>query len=402
MESLWLDSPKIPDAFDENLVPHNLHNAENGMSHWLNFTPPGLALNPYQVLQLRRDFQSGPPEAIMDMALVGMDVHDMVRSAAGRGFNNRGDSDRVRDSMPADCMPVECAPVECPPVECPSGRFRVWAGYVGGIDKARETSRFAGYDTHTNGGLAGIAWDASPAFSVGAYFGYSRSTVDFNGISADGDSDGIHTGIQASVRTPFGLRVTADGSYSHQSVDVSRYPGHFAPNVSSFSQKLYGAGLEIAWPFTVLECTRVTPAASLDAVWMRQNEVRESGPIMASIVDKVSAHSLLSRLGATVEHDFSIGNGVISPGLGVNWKHRFSGGQLDSRYSFIDNINSGFYDKDAIRSRDRGRDSLELSAFIDASLWAGRSNWSLRGGYTLDVGKKRTAHVFYAGVGVSF
>ena len=398
---LWLDDlDKIPDAFSPDTTTANVTGGEAGITNWLNDTPQGLTLTPQQVIDLRRDFTSGPPEAIIDMALIGMDIHDMAVRAARTGFYNSG-----YDQPPTACPPVDdCPPVDFMPVaDClPTSRFRIWGSYLGGIDNARSSREHPGYETTTNGGLVGAAWQASPAFSVGAYFGYSRSSVDFKDISAEGDSDAIHTGIQMAVQTHMGLRIAVDGSYSHHSADVRRHPGNLGDDHSSFNQKLYGAGVEASWPLYVSERTRLIPAASLDATWVKQNAVTESGPVMAAAVDEIKDHRLVSRVGATVAHDFAIARGVITPSFGANWKHRFHGRQLETHYAFLDNLNDGHLDKDSIRSRKSGADSLELSTFVDANLWAGKSNWSLRAGYILDVGDRELGHMFYGGVGVSF
>ena len=422
-DQYWLDTTKLPDAFDPNTASANVANAENGMTQWLNNTDPGATLTSNQVVQLRRDFNSGPPEAILDMALVGMDTHGTALNAARQGFHARG-SNMMRnrgmmsgrypgstyaDGMPADGMSEDCPPIDCPPMDClPTSGFSIWASYVGALDDARSTREHSGYETTTHGGMVGAVWQASPAFALGAYFGYSRSSVDFKDITAEGNADGIHTGLQASIQTPMGLRLTVDGSYSHNSVDVERDPGQlgFGKDASSFNQKVYGAGVEVAWPFFVTERTVITPAASFDATWMRQNEVREHGPIMAAIVDKLHEHRLVSRVGATIEHDFAIGHhGIITPSFGANWKHRFSGRDVKSQYHFIDNLNDPDYNgvKDSLRSRKMGANSLELAAFVDANLWAGASSqWSLRAGYTVDISDHQTGHTFYGGVGVSF
>ena len=394
---LWLDGVDIPSAFDPNQTTANVVGGEAGITNWLNGTPTGLSLTSEEVVDLRRDFHSGPPEAIVDMALIGTGIHDISVRTARSGFKESGYMYRDNtNALDENCMPL---PLDC----ClPQGGFRIWANYMGAIDHARDTNTYSGYNTHTNGALVGLVWKVSPAFDIGAYFGYSRSSVDFRKLSADADSEGIHTGIQAAWFMPWGMVVTADGSFSHQSIDMERSPGNLGTNTSSFGQRLYGAGVEVAWPFFATPRTRITPAASLDAIWVRQNEVRENGKIMAAHVDEIRGHSLFSRVGVAVEHDFLAGSGVITPGLGAYWKHRYSGRQFSANYDFLDNESTGFYARDTVHSRKLGKDSMELSAYFDASLNRGASKWSFRGGYTVDVSEHAVGHTFYGGIGVSF
>jgi outer membrane autotransporter protein len=372
---LWLDELVIPDPFDPETAPPNLVESEDCASHWLNHTANGLALSPYEVLALRRDFHSGPPEAAASMALAGLEIHGTAVRAAQAGFRGRG---------------VESAY---------QGPWRLWSNYLAANNRVRDRDQYSGYTINTSGFLFGAVWEASPLWALGGYAGYSKSDTEFRSLSADADSRAVHGGLQASFRHPSGFKATADGSLSRQSVDLARYPGHLGTNRGHFDQTAFGADLELAYDFQLPERTRLTPAVALAVDWMQQDAFAEKGPVMAATVDDLSGRCVESSLGATVEHDIITDGGLVTPGLGLNWKHRYTGRQLETAYAFVDNGNDYAC---TVKSREMGRDSLETSAYIDAAIDGLTADWSVRGGYTLEVGEKAVEHSFYAGIAVTF
>lgn len=373
---LWLANLIIPDPFDENIAPPNLVDAENCVTRWLNHTANGLALSPYEVLALRRDFDSGPPEAAVDMALVGADIHETVARAAKGGFLDRG----------------------APSVF--QGDIRFWTRYLGALNKTLNHRGYSGYESSTNGVLLGASWEPSPEFSLGGYAGYSHSDTDFRTISADAESEGVHAGVQASYLTPWGLRLTADGSYSRQKVDLDRYPGDLGHDRGRFAQELLGAGLEVSYDIELAEHTRLAPAASLASTWLWQESFTEQGEIMAAHVGSIEENRLSATLGATLEYDLLFEEGSITPGIGVHWKHQLSGRQPEVRYAFVDNGSCDY--TCTARSRRMGANALELSAYVDGTIRTESAEWSIQGGYRLESGDNAIGHMFYGEIAVRF
>ncbi|MDR2892702.1 MAG: autotransporter domain-containing protein [Deltaproteobacteria bacterium] len=373
---LWLDQIKVSDAFNPRVAPPNLIASEACTTWWLNHTNNGLALTPYQVLALRDDLASGPPEAAVDMALVGIDIHDAAVRAATAGFQERG-AESLRQ-----------------------GQFRFWSNYVGAIQHTRDKQKYSGYNVSTNGVLFGMAWEPAPEFAFGGYIGYSESDTDFRSLSADANTQTTHAGFQSSYKSAWGLRVSSNSSFSHNSVDMQRNPGGLGRDRGNFDQNILSSGLEFAYDIQLAENTRLVPAASVTATWLWQDSFTEEGKIMAARMDKVRGSSVSSNIGATLEHDFMFESSVITPGLGLSWRHQYTGRKREAGYAFVDNGNADY--RCAVQSRELGADFLDLSAYIDGAVNIGNTELTLRGGYTLEAGEKSLGHMFYGGFALKF
>lgn len=337
------------------------------------------------------------PSAHLNFAHFGLSANRVTTQQALRA-NDRSRAGNMRFADSGAVASDRALASSAYDLECVGGKFRVWAEYIGARIDQDSKKGYSGYDGDLDGGVLGLSYDFSSAFTMGAYFSYSDGSADYDTVSADFDSDVFQGGVFAQYRSACsGWRATLDLAYTHLDNDSTRFTD--AAYKASFDQGVFSAGLEVGYEFNPWCNGRLTPYAGVRYQHLHQDSIRETGAGLTAIhMGSLNADSFASSLGISLAHDFVGESASFTPTLYAAWRHEFGDTNVSSTFRY-----AGFNTITRVDSLDQKRDALEIGAALSATL-VRKENFAfgVNGGYNALISSDRIEHNFYAGVEFRF
>lgn len=203
----------------------------------------------------------------------------------------------------------------------------VFGQAVGGVHDTDSDTYRTGHEAQIFGGQFGVDRNISDQLTLGMGFSYLRSDVDLRNDRGEFDADsfrvGPYLGWTDSRNKWF---VDTSLTWGYHEVDSERYvPEEDADATASFNAQevMFYAGT--GYPYDLGEFT-LTPRATLQYLYFQQDGFSESGagPANLNVHDR-DAHSLRTRLGASLDRAFEAGGLVILPELFLGWEYEALG-----------------------------------------------------------------------------
>ncbi|MEN6576185.1 MAG: autotransporter domain-containing protein [Phycisphaerales bacterium] len=245
------------------------------------------------------------------------------------------------------------------------------------------------------GGIAvGMDRALSDGIRAGVNLGYSRSTIDFDDLEDDGETDTYQVAL-------YGTR-HAGRTYTHGALyyGYNEYEMTRRIDFATIGREAEGdfkgddvAGYLEAGYTAAAKGFEVRPMASLFALYHDQESFSETGADSISLdVDGQNNCSVKSALGVSIAREFG-GNRpfVCKPEASARWVHEFADDQYDITASFSDMPAGAF----KVRSDDVDRNSALLGLGVTGS-WGASTQLLLF--YDVSVNADYVAHALTAGV----
>ena len=278
--------------------------------------------------------------------------------------------------------------------------FRIWAGYFGDFRNMDSHSRFNGYKTDTNGFVVGMNYDFSRAVSVGIYGGYSKTDARARDVDAKTDGDNYHFGVLGRVSPMVSLpnfSFFGDVGYFFSNNDTYRNVGGGRAN-GSFDQDYWTASVGVENSFCFGNFN-VIPSASFRWAYLDQDGMDEGG-FTRSHVDGFDKHTFASRLGVDLSYDFHLPTAVVTPKVGLAWRHDFGPRTFSANSFYLDAANPIHFRPSSSRN---DRDSMDINAAINTVFNVGGSTkLGVDVGYQYNVSRHTSNHTVYAGLSLGF
>ncbi|TWA74370.1 outer membrane lipase/esterase [Azospirillum brasilense] len=252
-------------------------------------------------------------------------------------------------------------------VEAPIGNGELRAFLIGDAAWGRlgGTAERQGFRFNTQSGGVGAELPVGPASGVGLSVGGSRGRAKLDEGAGTLDMTSTIIGLHA-VTEARGFQLAVAGSVSFDRYgDIDRTTG-FAPfpNASAETDGRTYA-LSVAGGYTAqLGAVALGPRLGLRYIHTRIDGYQESGAGLLSLgVERQSAESLESSVGAEASTIVEIGRTVLQPSLGIAWEHQFA---EDARTVTV-RLPGGA--ANSVSPSGDGRDSLVIGAGLSAQLW---------------------------------
>ncbi|RYG96950.1 MAG: autotransporter domain-containing protein, partial [Alphaproteobacteria bacterium] len=279
---------------------------------------------------------SGEAHASVKSGLIASDrltrdaTNDRLRSASGAvaakpvPVSNYWDNGRWSHDPMKAVMPNATPPV-----------FSLWGQTSGSWSSIDAQDGIAGTNISTGGLVTGFDTLVVPDTRIGAFLGYSRTSIDVDGRSSSADSDNYSLGIYGGTKWG-GLSLRSGASYTNHQITSERsvdFPGlsqDLEADYSARSLQVYGElGYEFRTEFATFE-----PFANLAHVNLKTDGFREAGGSAALNADGDTTNTTFTTLGLRASSDFAIGGlPTLATGL-FGWRHAFGDTDPASRLSF--------------------------------------------------------------------
>ena len=248
-----------------------------------------------------------------------------------------------------------------------------------------------GYSNSTGGVAAGIDVPLNAGLMLGAAFGYTSQNVTAkNAASLTGDM--MQFELYGSARAGiFFVDAQAGGAFSEG--NVSRPLSAYALRPQGSTGGSAAGGSIRAGAHVELAEWQLEPSLSISGVSLHQGSLTETlaGPVGMS-VGSGSVSSLQSLLGARIERQFALGDGLIAvPSVQLGWLHEY----LDTRGTTTASLIGAPGTQFAVQSAPIGHDAAVIG--VRAELETG-SRISLYAGYTGALSANSTAQTVTAGL----
>lgn len=252
-------------------------------------------------------------------------------------------------------------------VEAPLGNGELRAFLIGDAAWGRlgGTPERQGFRFNTQSGGVGAELPVGPASRVGLSVGGSRGRAKLDEGAGTLDMTSTIIGLHA-VTEARGFQLAVAGSVSFDRYgDIDRTTG-FAPFPSASADtdgRTYA--LSVAGGYTAqLGPVALGPRLGLRYIHTRIDGYQESGAGLLSLgVERQSAESLESSVGAEASTVVEIGRSVLQPSLGIAWEHQFA---EDARTVTV-RLPGGA--ANSVSPSGDGRDSLVIGVGLSAQLW---------------------------------
>lgn len=282
----------------------------------------------------------------------------------------------------------------------PDSGFRLWAGYFGDWRDMDSHSGFNGYKADTDGFVIGMNYDFSRQASIGIYGGYTSTDTRAHLISSNTDSDNYHFGVAGRVAPLVSLPnlcFFGDIAYVGSDNDTYRNVGGWH-TTGSYDQDFWSIGIGAENTFRFGDFSLI-PSATLRWAYIDQDGLNEGG-LSGTHVDDFDKHAFYSRLGFDAGYDFKLQNAIITPKVGLGWRHDFSSRTFASNSFYMGVPNPiTFRTTSARADRDSLDINLGISTVVDLS---GKTKLGVDFGYQYNVSRHTDDHTIYAGVSLGF
>jgi outer membrane autotransporter protein len=229
--------------------------------------------------------------------------------------------------------------------------------------------------------LFGSTLPVSEQWSLGGFAGYTRSAFhshgakqggeldDEQGVDANGQSDGYHSGLFASYQNEGGVRGIVSAAHSYFEGELTRNPMGTGLNRSFPRENVASIGADLEYDLPLDVPGRITPTASFRQVWARQNGIREGGGgnggggLLASQTERMTASQQRLTLGFNYARTFEVSPETrLTPSLNLGWLHTFGDRQMTANASFLEEPTTAY----RVHSVTMPRDALHLKAGMNA------------------------------------
>lgn len=290
---------------------------------------------------------------------------------------------------------LDAAPILYAPVTEGTNGWGVWGEGFGLFGHQANRGDKFGYDYDTCGFSIGADRAVGEKFIVGIVTGYSRSRVDFNDVSFDGDVNSFDLGLYGSYN-PGAWYFDTSFTWARNWHETERYDLFASATAEAryhgdvFATYL-GGGYNID-----LGKARITPDVSLTYTYYNQPRFSEDGAGSSNLfVHRFDSHSLVSRIGLKFSYEFDLDNVTIVPEASAEWAHEY----LDTNRTVVSRLAAAGDSTFEVDGVTTDRDGAILGLGVTAYFGKG---FSVYGDYNAELRQHYNSHGFTIGVRYEF
>ncbi len=245
------------------------------------------------------------------------------------------------------------------------GETAVWGRGVGvwgntdGDNIGHPGTKFDSY-----GAIVGVDHVFTPLLMVGAAVQYTKSNIDFSGLSDNANVDSYEVGGYVSYGDAR-LYLNANASAIFHNISVTRFAtgGQAHGDYNGTTASGYA---EVGKIFETYEGMRIQPLVALSYAHLDTNSYNETGSAFTKLhVFDATFDSLQSMIGARFAYPIAVESGrKVVPELRAVWAHEF----MDDQASFLANPLTNPLAVGTITGEQFNRDSVILGAGVTAPL----------------------------------
>jgi outer membrane autotransporter protein len=230
-----------------------------------------------------------------------------------------------------------------------NSRFSVWGGAFYRTFEEKNHDGYYGFDSDSYGAVIGFLTQFFDSVNLGFYVSAGKIDTKYKSLDTKIDSDFFQIGILGSLRTPVGLGLAIDFSWSKISNDSTRSIPFAGSNLASFDQNVFSAGLELDYAAYVGKNTLLRPFVDVRFQDVKQHAFREVGTIFAQELGEMSLDAFSTTFGAEISHDAVLSGGVLlTPSFKLAWRHQFGDRKAIGHAQFINS--PGYFNIESINA----------------------------------------------------
>jgi len=286
--------------------------------------------------------------------------------------------------------------------ETPGSGTRMWVSASGGIGQLAgdASDGISNADYHTAAIAAGMDYQPSATWTIGAGFGYARNDVSLAGLSEAGTIDNYQAALYAGyAEGPWYFDVAAGYAFAAGAVDRSiAFPGVRRSTNGDADADIFLSAFEAGYALGGGNGFATIPFARLQATSVNQSSFSETGGGAISLdVGGETYSSVRSILGMALdlsppEHGGPLGYDLT---LRVGWAHEFADNAGEVTASFVGAPAGRF----TVQGAAFGRDSLAVEFTSAVALSEGVG---LTMTYDGDVASHSATHMFSGGINLTW